>query len=364
MAMSRAISNMLPLWAPAMAALHHLPTDRRNLRRQPLRTAMPRRSTRSRTARPRPTIPRYDEDAKAVRRFVGQEFAIRLRLHRLVELRIPGEAQHRRTVRRWHGGEGSARCPTSQTRSATSIIRSSANAPATPTPTIATRSATRRRNPRPSFPVRLADIIQTDPRLAGRSANGSSPLSSSQYRPDGTYIRRVSALFAGDHANELPRRPIFIASRRAVAGWVAVRSWCRGSPTRSLCAAVAQYKCGRLDCRAPSMNRSIVHCLSLAVVAILARGRASGAPNPRRGPTPELQVVPLDGDSFALEHQEAPSGFPIPSRTPTAGRCGWISRSTAGSSIRSCGPYPVHRTAAGPAPRCGASRSTSTRCRS
>jgi phospholipid-binding lipoprotein MlaA len=59
------------------------------------------------------------------------------------------------------------------------------------------------------------------------------------------------------------------------------------------------------------MNRSIVHCLSLAVVAILAWPGLRRA-EPAANPTPELEVVPLDEDSFALEHQEAPSGSPDP----------------------------------------------------
>ena len=72
------------------------------------------------------------------------------------------------------------------------------------------------------------------------------------------------------------------------------------------------------------MNRSIVHCLSLAVVAILAV--AAGPParaEPAASPTPELEVVPLDEDSFALEHQEAPSGFPDPLEN-TNRRAMWV----------------------------------------
>jgi phospholipid-binding lipoprotein MlaA len=59
-------------------------------------------------------------------------------------------------------------------------------------------------------------------------------------------------------------------------------------------------------------SRRLAVACALAALAALA-----GAPRPARAeqaasPTPELEVVPLDEDTFALEHQEAPSGFPDP----------------------------------------------------
>lgn len=60
--------------------------------------------------------------------------------------------------------------------------------------------------------------------------------------------------------------------------------------------------------RVTDRRLAVVCALALAVLAIARPLRAE----PDAGPTPALEVVPLDEDSFALEHQEIPSGFPDP----------------------------------------------------
>jgi len=71
--------------------------------------------------------------------------------------------------------------------------------------------------------------------------------------------------------------------------------------------------------------RTCVHSRRLAVACAFALVLV-GAPvwaQPAASPTPELEVVPLDEDSFALEHQEAPSGFPDPLES-TNRRAMWV----------------------------------------
>jgi phospholipid-binding lipoprotein MlaA len=57
-----------------------------------------------------------------------------------------------------------------------------------------------------------------------------------------------------------------------------------------------------------SRRCAVVCALALVALAVARPLRAEQDASP----TPELEVVPLDEDSSALEHEEAPSGFPDP----------------------------------------------------